>query len=414
MKRQFFLLCLTAGIIGISGCRNDALEEAVSFSIGEPTRTEFTFQAGLGSVSLQVSGSVSVTAESSAPEWCRVAVYDNSTVVYNVDTNRSEESRSATVTISADGFPSESFDIIQGPLAGLVVTPTELTFSDDETEISIEVIAACEYDIVEVENPDKTFSWEKSQDGSVITFSSPLPGVYAQEGQVNLVPKLAEGETLDGDGIVPVTLTLPRMGTYKLLLGEWDLVSDQRAEGVSPTKITFAEKVYGESYNVYLEGVEKLEDEFPMTIELRDGLAVIPTGQELGVEDNFYYTAHYNYISPDGLNTYFGLTYDSDIYWAAEPELDDETQTVTLPFADMGLAHGNKVDILKFYANDGGLWKWTRCLYATRAPFVISKSYPDTTPGTDGEVSDDPAGSAGANGAGTGSGASGGADVTDN
>ena len=111
MKRQFFLLCLTAGIIGISGCRNDALEEAVSFSIGEPTRTEFTFQAGLGSVSLQVSGSVSVTAESSAPEWCRVAVYDNSTVVYNVDTNRSEEQRSATVTISADGFPSESFDI---------------------------------------------------------------------------------------------------------------------------------------------------------------------------------------------------------------------------------------------------------------------------------------------------------------
>ena len=108
MKRQFFLLCLTAGIIGISGCRNDALEEAVSFSIGEPTRTEFTFQAGLGSVSLQVSGSVSVTAESSAPEWCRVAVYDNSTVVYNVDTNRSEEQRSATVTISADGFPSES------------------------------------------------------------------------------------------------------------------------------------------------------------------------------------------------------------------------------------------------------------------------------------------------------------------
>ena len=197
MKRQFFLLCLTAGIIGISGCRNDALEEAVSFSIGEPTRTEFTFQAGLGSVSLQVSGSVSVTAESSAPEWCRVAVYDNSTVVYNVDTNRSEESRSATVTISADGFPSESFDIIQGPLAGLVVTPTELTFSDDETEISIEVIAACEYDIVEVENPDNTFSWEKSQDGSVITFSSPLPGVYAQEGQVNLVPKLAEGETLE-------------------------------------------------------------------------------------------------------------------------------------------------------------------------------------------------------------------------
>ena len=294
MKRQFFLLCLTAGIIGISGCRNDALEEAVSFSIGEPTRTEFTFQAGLGSVSLQVSGSVSVTAESSAPEWCRVAVYDNSTVVYNVDTNRSEEQRSATVTISADGFPSESFDIIQGPLAGLVVTPTELTFSDDETEISIEVIAACEYDIVEVENPDKTFSWEKSQDGSVITFSSPLPGVYAQEGQVNLVPKLAEGETLDGDGIVPVTLTLPRMGTYKLLLGEY--LVDQ-CENQKPTSVTFEAKEYGYSYNMYLNGVKGKDDkpiEYPVEVIFENEKVYIKTTQEMGNDGTDYYRLYFN------------------------------------------------------------------------------------------------------------------------
>lgn len=387
MKRQFFLLCLTAGIIGISGCRNDALEEAVSFSIGEPTRTEFTFQAGLGSVSLQVSGSVSVTAESSAPEWCRVAVYDNSTVVYNVDTNRSEEQRSATVTISADGFPSESFDIIQGPLAGLVVTPTELTFSDDETEISIEVIAACEYDIVEVENPDKTFSWEKSQDGSVITFSSPLPGVYAQEGQVNLVPKLAEGETLDGDGIVPVTLTLPRMGTYKLLLGEWDVVSDVHQEGTSPTKIRFAEKVYDESYTVYLEGVEKIEDEFPIEVTLEDGLAVIRAGQQLGIADNYYYTLHYNYYHTSNVYAvYFALNPASDIYWSAEPQLDDDAETVTLSFEDRGQGHGNIADVMKIYANEGALWKWTQCLYATKAPLVISKSYPNTDPDTGGST----------------------------
>ena len=261
MKNQLLVLGLAAGIFCLSGCRNDAIEEVVSFSVGEPTRTEFTFQAGLGSISLQASGSLAVTAESSAPEWCRVAVYDNSSVVYNVDTNRSDEPRSATITVSADGFPSETFDISQGPLEGLLVNPTELTFSDEVTEISIEVIAACDYEVEWTENEDEVFTVKKSEDGSVLTFNSPLPGIYSKKGQVNLVPKLAEGVTLDGDGIVGISLDLPRMGTYKLLLGEWELVSDKREEGVSPTKFTFEEKVYGESYNVYLEGIEKVEDE---------------------------------------------------------------------------------------------------------------------------------------------------------
>ena len=380
MKRQFFLLCLTAGIIGISGCRNDALEEAVSFSIGEPTRTEFTFQAGLGSVSLQVSGSVSVTAESSAPEWCRVAVYDNSTVVYNVDTNRSEESRSATVTISADGFPSESFDIIQGPLAGLVVTPTELTFSDDETEISIEVIAACEYDIVEVENPDNTFSWEKSQDGSVITFSSPLPGVYAQEGQVNLVPKLAEGETLDGDGIVPVTLTLPRMGTYKLLLGEY--LVDQ-CENQKPTSVTFEAKEYGYSYNMYLNGVKGKDDkpiEYPVEVIFENEKVYIKTTQEMGNDGTDYYRLYFNGSqNGSGWFVWWGESYKETLKWSAEPQLDDASETITLAFADSGEGRGNVAQQLNIRVGgpNGGL---PGDSYIQTEPLTISTSYPDTDP----------------------------------
>lgn len=391
MKNQLLVLGLAAGIFCLSGCRNDAIEEVVSFSVGEPTRTEFTFQAGLGSISLQASGSLAVTAESSAPEWCRVAVYDNSSVVYNVDTNRSDESRSATITVSADGFPSETFDISQGPLEGLLVNPTELTFSDEVTEISIEVIAACDYEVEWTENEDEVFTVKKSEDGSVLTFNSPLPGIYSKKGQVNLVPKLAEGVTLDGDGIVGISLDLPRMGTYKLLLGEWELVSDKRAEGVSPTKFTFEEKVYGESYNVYLEGIEKVEDEFPITITLEDGMALIRAGQQLGIADNYYYSAHFNYIGTNG-TTYFGLTFDSDIYWAAEPELDDEARTVTLTFEDKGQAHGNKVDIWKFYASAGGYWGWTRCLYATKAPLVISKSYPNTDPDAGGDTGSDTGG----------------------
>lgn len=380
MKRQFFLLCLTAGIIGISGCRNDALEEAVSFSIGEPTRTEFTFQAGLGSVSLQVSGSVSVTAESSAPEWCRVAVYDNSTVVYNVDTNRSEESRSATVTISADGFPSESFDIIQGPLAGLVVTPTELTFSDDETEISIEVIAACEYDIVEVENPDKTFSWEKSQDGSVITFSSPLPGVYAQEGQVNLVPKLAEGETLDGDGIVPVTLTLPRMGTYKLLLGEY--LVDQ-CENQKPTSVTFEAKEYGYSYNMYLNGVKGKDDkpiEYPVEVIFENEKVYIKTTQEMGNDGTDYYRLYFNGSqNGSGWFVWWGESYKETLKWSAEPQLDDASETITLAFADSGEGRGNVAQQLNIRVG-GPNGDLPGDSYIQTEHLTISKSYPDTDP----------------------------------
>lgn len=411
MKRQFFLLCLTAGIIGISGCRNDALEEAVSFSIGEPTRTEFTFQAGLGSVSLQVSGSVSVTAESSAPEWCRVAVYDNSTVVYNVDTNLSEEQRSATVTISADGFPSESFDIIQGPLAGLVVTPTELTFSDEETEISIEVIAACEYDIVEVENPDNTFSWEKSQDGSVITFSSPLPGVYAQEGQVNLVPKLAEGETLDGDGIVPVTLTLPRMGTYKLLLGEWNV---DRFASDDLTSVTFEEDVYGETYKVYLNGIENIET-LPLTVEYvadekeyENGRVFIRTAQKLGQIDSYYYNMHFNGTQNGGPTVIFSSERD-DIAWAAEPVLDDETRTVSLSFKDSGLGRGSIAVTFALWRGPSGYFDFKENIVMTDY-FDISKGYPDTDPGTGGDIGED----GGETGSGADEGESGGTDVTDN
>lgn len=380
MKRQFFLLCLTAGIIGISGCRNDALEEAVSFSIGEPTRTEFTFQAGLGSVSLQVSGSVSVTAESSAPEWCRVAVYDNSTVVYNVDTNRSEEQRSATVTISADGFPSESFDIIQGPLAGLVVTPTELTFSDEETEISIEVIAACEYDIVEVENPDNTFSWEKSQDGSVITFSSPLPGVYAQEGQVNLVPKLAEGETLDGDGIVPVTLTLPRMGTYKLLLGEY--LVDQ-CENQKPTSVTFEAKEYGYSYNMYLNGVKGKDDkpiEYPVEVIFENEKVYIKTTQEMGNDGTDYYRLYFNGPqNGSGWFIWWGESYKETLKWSAEPQLDDASETITLAFADSGEGRGNVAQQLNIRVG-GPNGDLPGDSYIQTEHLTISKSYPDTDP----------------------------------
>ena len=145
------------------------------------------------------------------------------------------------------------------------------------------------------------------------------------------------------------------------------------------------------SYNVYLEGIEKVEDEFPITITLEDGMALIRAGQQLGIADNYYYSAHFNYIGTNG-TTYFGLTFDSDIYWAAEPELDDEARTVTLTFEDKGQAHGNKVDIWKFYASAGGYWGWTRCLYATKAPLVISKSYPNTDPDAGGDTGSDTGG----------------------
>ena len=198
MKNQFLVFCLAAGIFCLSGCRNDALEEAVSFSLGEPSRTEFTYQAGLGSVEVRTTGSPEVTAESSAPQWCRVVVFDNSTVAYNVDTNRSDQSRTATITVSVEGVPSESFEITQSRFTGLLVTPNELTFSEEVTEISVEVISACEYDIMWDRNDENVFSVEKSSDGRVLTFRSPLPGVYSRQGELRLVPEPAEGESLPG------------------------------------------------------------------------------------------------------------------------------------------------------------------------------------------------------------------------
>ena len=76
MKNQLLVLSLAAGVFCLSGCRNDAIEEAVSFSLGEPTRTEFTFQAGLGSAALQASGSMSVTVVYLARDLFLASLYD--------------------------------------------------------------------------------------------------------------------------------------------------------------------------------------------------------------------------------------------------------------------------------------------------------------------------------------------------
>ena len=394
MKNQLLVLSLAAGVFSLSGCRNDAIEEAVSFSLGEPTRTEFTFQAGLGSAALQASGSLSVTVESSAPDWCRAAVYDNSTVVYNVDTNRSMESRSATITVSAEGFPSESFNITQGPLIGLIVTPTDLVFSDEVTDIEVEVIAACDYEVKWEVNEEDNFSVEKSSDGSMLTFHSRLPGVYARQGAVRLVPELAEGEVLDGDGEVLINLDCPRMGTYKLLLGEWHI--DKISSDVIKS-ITLEEKVYGESYNMYLNGLEN-SDQIPLEAVFEAaspayplGRVLLRTSQELGVVDSHYYSLHYNGLI-NNVGVYIFSGDNNNIAWAAEPVLDDATQSVSLSFYDSGLGAG-------YVATTFCLWRCVSSYYNFNTSgseaivwiegdgnMQISKSYPDTDPdaGEDG------------------------------
>ena len=391
MKNQFLVFCLAAGIFCLSGCRNDALEEVVSFSVGEPTRTEFTFQAGLGSISLQASGSLAVTAESSAPEWCRVAVYDNSSVVYNVDTNRSDQSRTATITVSVDGVPSESFEITQSRFTGLLVTPNELTFSEEVTEISVEVISACEYDIMWDRNDENVFSVEKSSDGRVLTFRSPLPGVYSRQGELRLVPEPAEGESLPGAEEVVISLDLPRMSSYRIMLGEWKV---DRFSNNDITSVTLEEDIYGETYRLYLNGIDKVED-LPLIADYvadehgyENGRVFIRTAQKMGVLDSEYYNLHFN-GTINNVGTYIFSTENDNIAWAAEPVLDDETETISLSFADSGLGRGSVAVSFVIWRGTSGYFDFKENLVSTDV-FEISKGYPETDPaagedtGTDG------------------------------
>ena len=113
--------------------------------------------------------------------------------------------------------------------------------------------------------------------------------------------------------------------------------------------------------------------------------------QELGVVDSHYYSLHYNGLI-NNVGVYIFSGDNNNIAWAAEPVLDDATQSVSLSFYDSGLGAG-------YVATTFCLWRCVSSYYNFNTSgseaivwiegdgnMQISKSYPDTDPdaGEDG------------------------------
>ena len=211
------LLFVVTGVLALTGCQSDEEGGSVNaISLGAPSKTQFDHRGGLGSVDVY-AGNKTVTAESSNPEWCPVTVFDNRTIAFNLYENLGDKERTATVTVSAEGLPSEQFSVTQDRLKGLVITPTTLNFTSDRRTISVEIIASCAYEIVAEANPDETFSWKKSADGKVVDFTSKDPGNYEVDGRVLFVPEAGEQ---DAQEYISSVSSLPYVREARLVTRE--------------------------------------------------------------------------------------------------------------------------------------------------------------------------------------------------
>lgn len=320
-----FLLLVLAGALGFGGCQQSDDSDGVSaLELGTPTKTEFDHRGGLGSVEAY-AGTRALSAASSAPEWCRVTVFDR-TVAFNVDGNRTAQSRTATITVSAEGLPAVQFDVTQDRLKGVLVAPTALTFSDDLLTIPVGVTASCGYRIEAADNPDETFSWTKSADGTVVEFTAKEPGLYAVTGDIRFIPE--EGEE------AAIQLTQPRKPTYNFLLGEWEITRCDAVADTTPTGVEFVQKEKGASYYLYFKGIPEIE-QYPVEAEFKNGTVIIRTAQQLGNDGRNFYTLHYNGTIGGSGNWIFNLP-SHNVAWAAEPLFDNDHRRITLSFSDNG------------------------------------------------------------------------------
>lgn len=359
-----FLLFVMMGALGFSACTKDGDGDSVtSITLGTPSKTAFDYKGGLGSVEVY-AGNKTVTAESSAPDWCRVTVFDNKSVAFNLYQNSDPNNeRSATITVKAEGLPSVHFDVTQDRLRGIIVSPTVVNFSSEQLTQSIEVLASGDYTIVADVNPDNTFTWEKSANGRTITFSSQDPGFYVVEGRVSLVPEEGEGEP------VAITLLLEKMSTYDLLLGEWKV---NRADDAGElTRIIFTEKVWGYTYNTYFKGIDYV-GEYPFTMEYVDGEIFLPTGQSLGYDGSYYYTMHFN--GPKDGSGWYIWSSPGVCSWVATVDIDELTRTINLSFADSSGGYGAQAQSMVLWQCTGAYFSFTTNFYGTDH-LDISKTY---------------------------------------
>ncbi len=359
MKRNL-LMCLLSLLVMATGCKEeDGLTAVQLVSITSET---FTYKGGLGSAVVNTDGQA-VVAESSDPEWCRVQVMEN-TVLFNVTSYTGNVDRAATLTIQAQGMTPLAIEITQTRFQGLIVTPTTLTFSEEQRELSVLVTASEDYEVSFTENPNDLFSFKKELSG--VTFiCNKAPGRVAQSGRAQLTPT-------DGGEPVIITLIQPQKTVYDYLIGSWEVISNT-ANDRTVYLGTMDFRAKENQYSYYVT-ITPLGSNYPFVAEFVNGKVKISCGQQLGIREGGFLTLHFN--GPiDGQGNYI-FTGAGAVAWEAEPLFDEAAGTITLRFVDNGQGLSKVANWMAIWSCSGNYFNFgSGSPLATFQNLAIVKSY---------------------------------------
>ena len=165
MKQHVFSALVLAAILFAAGACNKVQDESI-LQLKSISETSFTSEGGLGSA--EIEANVPFAAESSAPEWLRVSTAKSS-VLFNVFSYTGDSERTAVVTVRAEGVEAVSFTVTQSAFHGIIVSETNLSFSDSEKQLQSLVKCTSDYEVTLPENPENIFSFTKSESG--VTFA---------------------------------------------------------------------------------------------------------------------------------------------------------------------------------------------------------------------------------------------------
>lgn len=316
MNRTIFLVTVLSFLLMGGACSKQSSPEALELkSVSAET---FTSNGGVGTIEVNRKD---IQVESTQPDWLKVSVFE-STILFNVWSNSSDQERTGSVLIRAEGSPDLSVTVSQAAFHGINVTPTSLTFSDDFSELSVAVVASGDFTVDFTENPGNIFSYTVENEHMVKFAVSRAQGRESFSGRAVITPS-------DGADPVVVSLYLPKKSVYDYLLGTWEVASNAAQYTYS---MTFRVKESQSSYYVYVDapGLKA----FPFVAEFVNGNVKISTGQELGTDGTTYYTLHFN--GPMNGSGNYILSTPGRVAVEAVPIFDEGAGKISLTFTDNG------------------------------------------------------------------------------
>lgn len=353
MKRTIFLMTILSFLLLGGACSKQTSPE--SLELKSVSAETFTSNGGVGTIEVNRKD---IQVESTQPDWLKVSVFE-STILFNVWSNSSDQERTGSVLIRAEGSPDLSVTVSQAAFHGINVTPTSLTFSDTQQEQSVAVVASGEFCIEFTENPSEVFSYEVINN-NLVKFS-----VSKAQGRENIAGRAIISLADESESAV-ISLYLPKKSVYDYLLGTWEVTNNSAA---SRYPMTFKIKESQSSYFVYLDapGIK----DFPFVAEFINGNVKINTAQEMGNDGVTYYNMHFN--GPiNGQGTYIFNT-PGRVAVEAVPVFDEATGKISLTFTDNGQGMGSVARDMVFWC---GKKYWSfESQVAAYTNLTLQKSY---------------------------------------